>query len=122
MSSASCVLVVDDDQSIREFVNLALGEEGYRVVSAADGVSALDVVRQARPDLILLDMWMPDMNGWEFCHAYLQTPEPHAPIIVLTAGHQADVDSGQLKASAFLAKPFELDSLLSLVERHVHRG
>lgn len=122
MNAACCVLVDDDDDSIREFIDMALGDEGYNVIGAADGVSALSAIREARPDLILLDMRMPDMDGGEFCRFYRQTPEPHAPIIVLTAACDAYDIGPPIMADGFLAKPCELGHLLNLVEKHLRRG
>jgi two-component system chemotaxis response regulator CheY len=116
--SRARVLVVDDDESIGEFVSMALADEGYDVVTALDGAAALEVVELRRPDVILLDMRMPIMDGWEFARRYRQTAGPHAPIIVVTAARDADDRAAQIEADGVLAKPFDLDDLLDVVDRH----
>lgn len=118
MSQALRILLIDDDQSIREFVSVALSDEGYEVVSAAHGAEALAAMDHTQPDLILLDMRMPVVDGWEFARLYRQTPGPHAPIVVLTAGRNAGSAAAEIAADAYLAKPFELAALLELVARY----
>jgi CheY-like chemotaxis protein len=112
------ILVVDDDASIREFIEMALIDEGYQVALATNGREALDRAVAERPRLILLDMAMPVMDGWAFARAYRATPGPHAPILVVTAAHEAAVRAAQAGADAYIAKPFDLDRLLEMVERH----
>ena len=112
------ILVVDDDEDIRDFISLALSGEGYRVRTAPDGAAALEEVRRTRPKLILLDMQMPVMSGWEFAQAYRQEPGAHAPIVVLTAATNAPRYSQQIQAQGYLGKPFGLDDLLQLVDRY----
>lgn len=111
------VLVVDDDDTIRELVTMALEDEGYATATARHGQEALTLIGQMPVDLILLDMRMPVMDGSEFARAYHAGPGPHAPIIVLTAGRNAAEVSAQTQASGFLAKPFELSELLALVAK-----
>jgi CheY-like chemotaxis protein len=119
MATSRPILVVDDDDSIREFVSLALIDEGYSVLTAADGAAALESIGREQPGVILLDMRMPVMDGWEFSRAYHATPAPHAPIIVVTAARDAADRASQIEAEAFLAKPFDLDDLLNLVGRYL---
>jgi CheY-like chemotaxis protein len=119
MATSGTVLVVDDDESIREFVSVALSDEGYDVVTASDGASALETVGREHPSVILLDMRMPIMDGWEFSRAYRALPEPHAPIIVVTAARDAEERASQIQAEGYLAKPFDLDDLLAMVGRYV---
>lgn len=111
------ILVVDDDESIREFIEMALSDGGHEVRTAADGRAALDLIEGWKPTLILLDMRMPGMDGWKFSRAYREGPGPHVPIIVLTAARDAGRSASEIAADAFLAKPFDLADLLSLVER-----
>lgn len=113
------VLVVDDDPDIRGLVGGTLLEEGYEVVTASDGLVALERVRDYPPDVILLDMNMPRMNGWEFADAYRQLPGRHAPIIVFTAGPAAVTCARDIAAADFLGKPFDLDRLAALVHHAV---
>lgn len=112
------VLVVDDDRGIREFVRTVLADEGYAVSEATDGQEALERVEAQRPDVILLDMRMPVMDGWEFARTYRQRPGPHAPIVIVTAALDVAKDAKEIGADGFLAKPFQLDDLLDLVQRH----
>lgn len=122
MPGVERVLVVDDDDSIRDFVSVALAYEGYEVVSAENGEAALGAIDRGRGvAVILLDMRMPVMDGWEFARVYRERPGPHAPIIVLTAARDAADYAAQIQADGFLAKPFDLDALLRAVARHARR-
>src|SRR5438093_273241 len=118
MAAGKRVLIVDDDESIREFVEMALEDEGYDVVSAEHGAAALDVLNEGLPNLILLDMAMPVMDGWEFARQYRARPGPHAPIVVVTAAREAAERARQISADNYLAKPFDLDRLIQLVEQY----
>jgi CheY-like chemotaxis protein len=115
------VLIVDDEQDIRDFLALALENQGYRVTTADNGAVALSHVARDPADVVLLDMRMPVMDGWAFAEAYRQTPGPHAPIVVLTAAENAGLRAAQIKAEDYLAKPFDLDELLRVVDRHARR-
>ncbi len=114
------ILVVDDDEIIREVVNLTLSDEGYKILEASNGKIALEVIEKQTqpPDLILLDMRMPVMDGWGFADQYRQTAGPHSPIVVLTAATDAAAFANQVEADGFLAKPFDLDRLIEIVEQH----
>ncbi|MBI2321571.1 MAG: response regulator [Chloroflexi bacterium] len=116
------VLVVDDDPDIREVIGVALADEGYEVLTAEHGAAALLRVASSQPDVILLDLRMPVMNGWEFARRYRQTPGPHAPIVVLTAWRDTEDDGNHVEADAFLAKPFRLGDLLSIVDRYTRQN
>jgi two-component system, chemotaxis family, chemotaxis protein CheY len=118
MTIASQILIVDDDQEIREMVEYALTDEGYAVISAQHGAAALEVLEHNRPSLILLDMRMPVMDGWTFARAYRERPAPHVPIVVMTAAIDAAQWSREVAAAAFIAKPFELCRLFDTVRRH----
>jgi len=111
------VLVVDDDEDIRAMLDLALSAEGYEVVTAADGAAGLDAVRDATPDVILLDLKMPGMGGEEFAERYRRGPGPRAPVVVVAAAEDTAQRAAEMGAAAYLRKPFELDALLSLVGR-----
>lgn len=109
------VLVVDDELDIRQAVAEVLAEEGHQVVAASDGAEALERLRAFHPNLVLLDLMMPVMNGWEFRSAQKCDPDLSGiPVIVVSAlGRDAAID-----AEGFLQKPFDLDELLSAVSRH----
>ena len=113
------VLVVDDDPDIGEFVSLALSDQGYDVETARNGADALERIGEHPPDLILLDMRMPVMDGWEFARRYRERPGFHAPIAVFTAARDAEERASEIAADASIAKPFGLDELIALVARLV---
>ena len=119
MSVDSPVLVVEDDESLREVIEWALADAGYRVTAAENGAEALRAVEHTAPCAILLDMRMPVMDGWGFARSYRELPGPHAPIIVLTAARDAAEWAAQIRAADYLAKPFELDDLLGTLQRHL---
>ncbi len=109
------MLVVDDERDIREAVAEVLKDEGFEVIDARDGAEALSQLRAHHPAVVLLDLMMPGMNGWEFCAARKREPELNAiTIIVISAlGKVSGID-----AAAFLQKPFELEALVSAVRRY----
>jgi DNA-binding response OmpR family regulator len=113
-----CILVVDDDQGIREMIQFVLDDEGYEVFTAPDGARALDQLDHISPDVILLDMKMPDMDGWEFSRRYQERSNNQVPIVVLTAARDAGVWAAAIAAAGYLAKPFEIDDLLRVVQEH----
>lgn len=115
------MLVVDDDHDIAELVRLALTDEGYEVVIASNGSAALQEAQASHFDLILLDMRMPVMDGWEFARAYQAKPAPRAPIVVVTAARDAGERAAEINADGFLSKPFSLDELLDVVKQHVRQ-
>jgi CheY-like chemotaxis protein len=116
------VLLVDDDESIRDFVRIVLSDAGYEVATAEDGQAALELLAGWSPSLILLDMRMPRMDGWQFSRVYRERPEPHAPIVVLTAARDAAASAAEIQADAHLAKPFHLADLVHLVNRYTAGG
>lgn len=116
------VLLIDDDDTIRDFVRIALGDAGYTVETAEDGRAALDVLARFRPDVILLDVRMPRMDARDFAAAYHALPGPHAPLVVLTAARDAAGSASGIGADAFLAKPFQLADLIDVVRRLSDRG
>jgi two-component system, chemotaxis family, chemotaxis protein CheY len=111
------ILLVDDDESIREFISQALAEEGYEVMIAAQGAAALALVDEGQPNLILLDLRMPVLDGWGFLEAYRGKPGPHAPVVALTASHDKAASKLPPGVNAFIAKPFDLYELLDLVDK-----
>jgi CheY-like chemotaxis protein len=116
------VLVVEDDPALRDVVELALIDAGFRVVTATDGRAALDRVAQELPGLILLDMKMPVMNGWEFARVFRARYNRRAPIVVLTAAQDARRRAEEVGAEGFLGKPFDLEELIETVERFLRRS
>jgi CheY-like chemotaxis protein len=118
-SWVSRVLIVDDELDIRETIAELLRLEGHETFEATDGEQALVRCRQLRPDLVLLDLMMPGMNGWDFRKAQLRDPSIAAiPVVVVSAVAR----SRDLPADGFLQKPFSLDDLLALVRRVARPG
>lgn len=125
ISNDQLILVVDDDKSIRQFINMALTDVGYKVQEAANGADALTLFRQDQnfcPQIILLDMQMPVMDGWRFLPQYREmvSAGEQARIIVMTAALTAARYATQIKADGYLAKPFTFDTLISLVRQHAN--
>jgi CheY-like chemotaxis protein len=115
-------LVVDDDEDILYSIDMALSDEGYEVLTASDGAEALTVVQQHLPRVILLDMRMPVMDGWQFARAYHRSPGPHAPIVVVTAAREAAARAAEIGAEGVLPKPFRIEELLQMVGRYADRA
>lgn len=116
------VLVVDDDPDLSALLEMVLVDAGYRVRTAPDGRAALAAVEEEMPAVILLDMRMPVMNGWEFARAFRARHGRASPIVVVTAAENARLRAEEIGAEGWLAKPFDLDDVLSTVERQLHGG
>ncbi len=110
------VLVVDDDRDLLSLIRFVLEQEGYQVETAAHGRDALRAVERGMPDLILLDMKMPVMDGWGFCAEFHARYGSQVPIVVLTASEDARKAAEQVGASGWVGKPFDLDDLLNTIE------
>lgn len=111
------ILVIEDDESIADLVHLVLTDRGHSVTTAADGLLGLEAAATACPDLILLDMLMPRLDGWGFAAAYQERPGPHAPVVVMTAAADAARRANEIRAQGVLPKPFGLDDLYAAVDR-----
>jgi DNA-binding response OmpR family regulator len=107
------VLVVDDDPDILDALSEILEAEGYDVQRARNGREALQRLEQGLPDLVLLDLMMPVMDGWEFARSL--DPGARPPIIVLSADRNVSAKAKEIGALGWLAKPFELSDLLAAV-------
>ena len=119
MSQRDDVLIVDDDLDMIEVIELVLQDAGYTTRSALNGQQALDAVAVQMPALIVLDMLMPVMNGWQFTQEFRARYGRGVPIVVATAAEHVQRRSGGLDVSDVLPKPFEVSDLLRLVARHV---
>lgn len=117
--SPRSVLIIDDKSSIHIVVAMVLEDEGYVVRTASNGATGLEMLESWTPDIILLDVRMPVMDGWTFLQIYQQRAIPHAPIIACAA--DADIKERILEAGAvaLLHKPFDLDVLVGMVEQHI---
>ena len=112
------VLVVDDEGDIRASLRGVLNDEGLRVIEAEDGRHALNLVRSERPELVLLDVWMPEVDGIELMRRLQE--EPERPQVIMISGHgniETAVQATKLGAFDFIEKPFSIDALLSVVGR-----
>ena len=116
MSNAR-ILVVDDDQVIQQLLKVNLELEGYAVEVASDGEEALVLFDQFRPDLVLLDIMMPKLDGWEVARRLAGTAGGPVPIVLLSArAQESDVQKGNdLGVAAYVTKPFDPIQLLHLV-------
>jgi two-component system response regulator MprA len=117
------LLVVDDDRALRDAVTRALSLEGYHVVDARDGVEALVQVEQHRPDLVILDLGLPSLDGLTVCEV-MRARQDRTPVLVLTARNQVSDRVQGLDAGAddFMSKPFALAELLARVRALLRRA
>ena len=115
------VLVVEDDSNIAELLRLYLQKDGFEVSHAADGGKAVEMAREIQPDLVLLDIMLPVMDGWQVCRELRKTMK--MPIIMLTAkGETEDKVSGlEMGADDYIVKPFEVKELLARVHAVLRR-
>jgi DNA-binding response OmpR family regulator len=121
METQATILIVDDEMRMRRVIADYLHIKNFRTVEAADGVEALEVFRTEKPDLVLLDVMMPRMNGWDVCRTIRETHQ--TPIIMLTArSEESDELQGfELGADEYIAKPFSLKILLARIEAVLRR-
>jgi DNA-binding NtrC family response regulator len=118
------ILVVDDEDDIRGTISEILGDEGYRVSVAADGAAARTAVAREWPDLILLDVWMPDVDGITLLREWSRDGAPRCPVVILS-GHgtvETAVEATRLGAVDFVEKPLSLAKLLRTVEKALDRS
>jgi len=108
------ILVVDDDLLLRETVAAVLRGEGWRVTLAGTGRAALGAVTQQVPDLVLLDLRMPDLDGWQTLRR-LRVIAPSLPVVIMTVAERTDTATAAAHGARFLAKPFTLDHLRTAV-------
>jgi two-component system, OmpR family, KDP operon response regulator KdpE len=115
------ILIVDDEAGLRELVRINLEHEGYGVVQAENGLHGLETVREEHPDLVIMDVMMPEMDGWEACRKLREFST--VPVLMLTARVQSQdivtgLDSG---ADDYLLKPFNMDELMARVRALLRR-
>ena len=116
------VLIVEDDHNIADLLRLYLEKEGYEVTIAPDGLKGVEAFRTAQPDLILLDVMLPGMDGWSVCRTI--RAEAKTPIIMLTAKSETEDKVYGLKQGAddYITKPFEMKEVLARIEAVLRRS
>jgi two-component system chemotaxis response regulator CheY len=120
---AATILIVDDDESIRELLRLHLSGAGYVVDVAPDAITAGYMILRRPPDLIITDIAMPHMDGFEFVAALKADKSlPRIPVVFLTSMEDGDHRGKELGAVGYITKPVRADRLLSLVAQHVPGG
>jgi DNA-binding response OmpR family regulator len=113
------LLIIDDEDSIREFYTLGLKESGFSVLSAENGLDGLEMAITTRPDVVVLDIVMPGLNGFEVCAKIRELPELLKTAVVFTSAksYKSDIDRAmELGADVYLIKPFELSDLIRAIE------
>lgn len=118
MPEKSRILVVDDEEALRTVLSTELASEGYEVSTAADGGEAIDLVKDNNYDLVLLDIKMPNVDGFEVLK-YVKGNKPDVKVIMLTgfADLKNAIESKRLGAEDFVSKPYDLVDLLTTIER-----
>jgi CheY-like chemotaxis protein len=112
------VLIADDDPGLSYMAELVLRREGYTVATAANGREALSQIERRRPDLILLDVQMPVMDGWDVGRRLHASDRRDIPIVLLAPPDRSGPSREDVRAADVLAKPFDMDELLSVVTRY----
>ncbi len=118
------ILIAEDERDIRELVTFTLNFAGYEVVAASNGEEAIQLVEREMPDLVILDVRMPRMTGYEACALIKNNPKTaHIPVVFLSAkGQEAEIQTGlQAGADEYLLKPFAPDQLIAHVQRMLAR-
>lgn len=116
------VLIVDDDSDMLDALKAILGSNGYECRGATNGQHALELIANAKPALVLLDMQMPVMNGWECARKLRKSYGRGLPIVVVTAAKHAATRRDEADADGVLPKPFAIEQLLRVVGRYAARS
>lgn len=120
---AKTILIVDDEERMRSLLRTYLSAEGYRVVTAADGCEAITLARKEKPDLVILDIMMPNMNGYEFIKLYRAEDRAGAVIMLTARVEEADAVLGlELGADDYVTKPFSPRVLVARVRAVLRRA
>jgi DNA-binding response OmpR family regulator len=118
------ILIVEDEESLLKLESILLTSKGYRVTGVMDGMSALDEVRRNRPDLVILDIMLPKMDGFEVCRQLKGDPDTaHIPVVMLTAkkNSQDMVTGQQAGCDAYITKPFKSSKVLETIQHFLGR-
>lgn len=122
MNEADTILIVDDDKNICKLLNLYLGQAGYRLLFAHDGSTALDMLQKEQPDLVILDIMLPLINGWDVCRLIRKSSD--IPIIMLTARDASEdkVAGLDMGADDYVVKPFDPNEVAARVRAHLRKA
>ncbi len=112
------VMIVDDDPILRDFVSMALDEQGYRTITAGDGTLALHMLERELPSLILTDGSMPHLGGHEFAARVRKEWGGRVPLIIMSGSLPSLAERDDDSVAAYLPKPFGLDALIKIVGRY----
>ena len=116
------ILIVDDEEGVRELLSAGLEPRGFKTVTASDGIEAFDKAVALEPDLILLDVMMPRMNGWDTLKRLRNEDKTkHIPVVMLTARGETDalLRSEKERVVDYFIKPIDMEELLTFVRRYV---
>lgn len=119
------ILVVEDEESLLKLESILLAAKGYHVTGVGDGKAALEEIAAGKPDLVILDVMIPELDGFEVCRRIKASPETsHIPVVMLTAKkNQQDVECGErMGADAYLTKPFKAVVIMEAVEHLLRRS
>ncbi len=122
MSTDATILVVDDNRDNIEILRAFLVSKGYTVAEASDGTTALAQLEEVSPDLVLLDVMMPGMDGWQVCRAIKNHPDfGHTKVVMVTAksGYEDKFEGMRSGADDYMTKPLDLKELMSKVQRNL---
>jgi CheY-like chemotaxis protein len=116
-SEGQVVLIVEDEEAIREVISDVLEDHGLRILCASNGAEALDYLDRVRPDAIVLDLLMPVMHGWDFMEAYAdKTGGTQIPIVVVSVNRALPRSFARFGVRRIIGKPFDVDVLLDAVQ------
>ncbi len=118
--SDNCVLIYEDDEGITEIIRLVLEGKGYHVITQSNSTNIYSKIEEVKPDLILLDLWMPGLSGEEITRQLkADASTEHLPVIIISANKDAEKIASNAGATAFLAKPFDISALEDIVDEHI---
>jgi DNA-binding response OmpR family regulator len=120
MTEPKTILVVDDDPNVLELVRVNCASQGYYVQTAANGIEALQIIEKSLPELIVLDILMPQMDGWEVCRLVREKYQESTKVIMLMTEDEERIKfivKSILMADEYLVKPFDISKLLAMITR-----
>ena len=124
MREAPRVLIADDEPTLRSLLKTNLRLEGFETLTASNGAEALRVIREEAPDVVLLDVMMPVMDGWQVLEELSKSNHRHTKVILITAkaSTEAQLQGWELGCDEYLTKPFDLDDMIDRISEVVQRS